>query len=166
MCARVHALEVVAGRFWCSYAWVSLTQTAPVRPRGCVQACAQACVQACVRSFRRLGGCRRSCRRVQVVWRWVVAGWVGLWLGTRSYLFFASLFSPLSFSLGGGAVLWCCACLFCLSLSRLPLFVLYIVMYIVLYIVLCIVMVLPMVLAFRLSFRLFPPLSRLSYLLV
>ena len=25
--------RVVAGRFWCSYAWVSLTQTAPVRPR-------------------------------------------------------------------------------------------------------------------------------------
>ena len=49
---------VVAGRFWCSYAWVSLTQTAPVRPRGWVQACAQ----ACARSFRRwCGGGVSSC---------------------------------------------------------------------------------------------------------
>ena len=35
VCARALGLVlvVVAGRFWCSYAWVSLTQTARVRPR-------------------------------------------------------------------------------------------------------------------------------------
>ena len=38
---------VVAGRFWCSYAWVSLTQTAPARPRGC--ACVRLCTRVCVR---------------------------------------------------------------------------------------------------------------------
>ena len=27
--------RVVAGHFWCSYAWVSLTNTERVRPRGC-----------------------------------------------------------------------------------------------------------------------------------
>ena len=37
---------VVAGRFWCSYAWVSLTQTARVRPRAPV--------------------IERACRRVRV----------------------------------------------------------------------------------------------------
>ena len=46
---------VVAGRFWCSYARVSLTQTAPVRPRGCVlvcvHVCARGCAPACVRAF-------------------------------------------------------------------------------------------------------------------
>ena len=42
--------RVVAGRFWCSYAWVSLTQTAPARPRGCLRACASACAQACARA--------------------------------------------------------------------------------------------------------------------
>ena len=54
MCTRcVHALgrvqgrvqgRVVAGRFWCSYAWVSLTQTACARPRGCLCACTRVCV--------------------------------------------------------------------------------------------------------------------------
>ena len=39
--------RVVAGRFWCSYAWVSLTQTACARPRGCLPACLQACVRVC-----------------------------------------------------------------------------------------------------------------------
>ena len=32
VCTRVLG-RVVAGRFWCSYAWVSLTQTARARPR-------------------------------------------------------------------------------------------------------------------------------------
>ena len=36
---------VVAGRFWCSYAWVSLTQTARVRPRAPVLERACACVR-------------------------------------------------------------------------------------------------------------------------
>ena len=43
-------LVVVAGRFWCSYAWVSLTQTAPARPRGCLCACVCVPVCACVRA--------------------------------------------------------------------------------------------------------------------
>ena len=42
--------EVVAGRFWCSYAWVSLTPTAPARPRGCLHACVRGCRRACVRA--------------------------------------------------------------------------------------------------------------------
>ena len=68
MCARcVHALgRVAAGRFWCSYARVSLTQTAPVRPRGWVHACARLCARLCVRSYRRVvAWCA-------VVWRGVV----------------------------------------------------------------------------------------------
>ena len=46
-CARVQGVlgAVVAGRFWCSYAWVSLTQTAPVRPRAPVLERACACVR-------------------------------------------------------------------------------------------------------------------------
>ena len=52
----VHALgAVVAGRFWCSYAWVSLTQTAPARPRGCLCACVPVCVRVCA--------CARLCVR-------------------------------------------------------------------------------------------------------
>ena len=39
---------VVAGRFWCSYAWVSLTQTAPARPRAGVPAGVPAGVRLCV----------------------------------------------------------------------------------------------------------------------
>ena len=54
---------MVAGRFWCSYARVSLTQTAPVRPRGWVQACAG--VPA--RSFRRCVPWCAVCRRCAVV---------------------------------------------------------------------------------------------------
>ena len=38
---------VVAGRFWCSYAWVSLTPTPPARPRAPVRLCARLCVRAC-----------------------------------------------------------------------------------------------------------------------
>ena len=38
-------LEVVAGRFWCSYAWVSLTPTARARPRAPVLERACACVR-------------------------------------------------------------------------------------------------------------------------
>ena len=65
-CARcVHALcvralgRVVAGRFWCSYAWVSLTQTAPVRPRGCLCACVRVC--ACSPVCARAGVCAGVC---------------------------------------------------------------------------------------------------------
>ena len=47
---------VVAGRFWCSYAWVSLTQTPPVRPRGCVLACVPVCAGGCVRVCVPVGG--------------------------------------------------------------------------------------------------------------
>ena len=36
--------RVVAGHFWCSYAWVSLTQTACARPRA---ACAPVCARVC-----------------------------------------------------------------------------------------------------------------------
>ena len=46
---RVQGL-VVAGHFWCSYAWVSLTQTACARPRAAcapVLACVQACAGVC-----------------------------------------------------------------------------------------------------------------------
>ncbi len=66
--------RVVAGRFWCSYAWVSLTQTAPVRPRGCVLACARLCtpVLACVHACRRSS--TRCVRGVYAVWRGVQAG--------------------------------------------------------------------------------------------
>ena len=56
---------VVAGRFWCSYAWVSLTQTAPARPRAGVPAGVQACVPAGVPAGVRLcvpvGGGVASC---------------------------------------------------------------------------------------------------------
>ena len=63
--------RVVAGHFWCSYARASLTQTAPVRPRGCVQACACVCVCVRARSFR---------RGVGVVWWWCdrLAVWCGV----------------------------------------------------------------------------------------
>ena len=52
--------RVVAGRFWCSFSSVSLTQPAPVRRRAsCVGACSpvQACAGVCVRSFRRCVRC-------------------------------------------------------------------------------------------------------------
>ena len=52
---------VVAGRFWCSYAWVSLTPTAPARPRGCLCACVRLCVGVCLR------GCARACVLLGVV---------------------------------------------------------------------------------------------------
>ncbi len=55
---------MVAGRFWCSYAWVSLTPTAPVRPRAGV----------CRRVHVLLGGVYAVCTLCGVVW------WrVGLW---------------------------------------------------------------------------------------
>ena len=122
MCARcVHALgRVVAGRFWCSYAWVSLTQTAPVRPRACVPVRARVCVRGCA--------CVLACvcassTRVLAVWRcggaagcvgavcWVVAWCVGVvwWRHTS--------FPPLSL---GGCWRWRCALavpLFCFSLA-------------------------------------------------
>ena len=66
--ARCSRGLVVAGRFWCSYAWVSLTQTAPARPRGCLRACVRVCVcvQACARLCRRVQACACVlCRRVQ-----------------------------------------------------------------------------------------------------
>ena len=67
--------RVVAGRFWCSYAWVSLTPTAPVRPRGCLCACVRLCVrvQACVCApvHVLLGGVWRPVAVVCGVWRGV-----------------------------------------------------------------------------------------------
>ena len=42
--------RVVAGRFWCSYAWVSLTLAAPARPRAPVLERACACVRLCVQA--------------------------------------------------------------------------------------------------------------------
>ena len=117
---RVQGL-VVAGHFWCSYAWVSLTQTPPVRPRGCLCACVPvcarlcACVQAC--AHVPIGGCTRcvlGVYSVWVVWRLVwVCGGVGsgsylfsLGGAGGSYLFHHTFFFP-SLSLGG--VRWWCA---------------------------------------------------------
>lgn len=42
-CVLVFKGRVVAGRFWCSYAWVSLTPTARARPRvrGLERGCAR-----------------------------------------------------------------------------------------------------------------------------
>ena len=61
---------MVAGRFWCSYAWVSLTPTAPARPRGCLCACVRGCRRACVRACSPVRVCRRVhagvCVRVHV----------------------------------------------------------------------------------------------------
>ena len=66
--------RVVAGRFWCSYACVSLTQTACARPRAaCAPVCACVCrrVHACV--CVPIGGGVRVLRGVVwfcvVVWR-------------------------------------------------------------------------------------------------
>ena len=61
LCTRcVHALgRVVAGRFWCSYAWVSLTPTTRVRPRAPVF-----CTR--VRAGARL---ERACRRARARYR-------------------------------------------------------------------------------------------------
>lgn len=84
-CARALG-RVVAGRFWCSYAWVSLTLTAPVRPRGCVRACTRSSTRLCVRL------CVRSSRWwCAVVWRpvvccgggvgWCVVVWRGVYAG-------------------------------------------------------------------------------------
>ena len=56
----MHALgRVVAGRFWCSYAWVSLTPTTRVRPRAPVF-----CTR--VRAGARL---ERACRRARARYR-------------------------------------------------------------------------------------------------
>ena len=60
---RVQGL-VVAGRFWCSYAWVSLTQTPPARPRAaCAPVCTPVCACGCVRVRVRVCTGVRSCRR-------------------------------------------------------------------------------------------------------
>ena len=104
---------VVAGRFWCSYAWASLTLTTRARPRAPVF-----CTRARVRARYRARACRRasssargrvpaSSRRACVllggvavvcggvalgvpVWRPVVCRWcVG---GVAPYLFFLSTF--------------------------------------------------------------------------
>ena len=127
----MHALgAVVAGRFWCSYAWVSLTPTTPARPRAPVieRGCARVRVQSArVRSSRR--SCRRCvpvvqrwcgawCRRWCVVWggvcfcrRWVVCCCCGggcvLALGHTSFRI-GAVAVPL-FSLAA-VVLWCCGC--------------------------------------------------------
>ena len=52
VCARAQGL-VVAGRFWCSYAWVSLTQARACAPVG---ACARFLYAPVRASSRRLGG--------------------------------------------------------------------------------------------------------------
>ena len=109
VCARAQGL-VVAGRFWCSYAWVSLTQAracAPVgacgRARVLVRARARLCVHAfLIRARARLrasstrpcalllGGwvavlyfCRRRCGGVALAGGWVcwLAGGAG-WVGS------------------------------------------------------------------------------------
>ena len=96
LCARVHSGctgRVVAGRFWCSYAWVSLTQTAPARPRGCLPACLRACVpvRACSCVCLCAPVCACVCTRVCVP----VGGVLGvLWWcggGVAPYLFSASV---------------------------------------------------------------------------
>ena len=134
--ARACSRAVVAGRFWCSYAWVSLTQTACARPRAaCAPGCAR--VQACVRSYRR---CVRGV--------YAVCGGVALARVVGACLFFvlrrlaAYLFCFLSRR--------CRACLFWLCIS--------------LCISLCVVLCIGM--CSSLFLFLFPPLSRLSYLLV
>ena len=62
--------RVVAGRFWCSYACVSLTQTARARPRApvfCTRVRARGVEGACARV-------RASSRRCAAVWCcWVYA---------------------------------------------------------------------------------------------
>ena len=89
---------VVAGHFWCSYAWVSLTPTTPARPRApvfCtrVRACARfervcACAGACAGALL-LGARVRSSRRGVLVGGGVVGGvplfrW---WCTVVAYLF-------------------------------------------------------------------------------
>ena len=51
---------VVAGRFWCSYAWVSLTPTTPARPRAPVF-----CTRARARARYRARAC--ACARLERV---------------------------------------------------------------------------------------------------
>ena len=90
---------VVAGRFWCSYAWVSLTLAARLRPRGCVRApvrasstrpCARA--RACA-SYPRLCACALPIRvRARFllggVLAWCGVVWCGgVGVGVGSYLF-------------------------------------------------------------------------------
>ena len=102
-CSRCALGRVVAGRFWCSYAWVSLTQTAPVRPRArCVGACSPVCapVCACVRLCRRVRA--RVCVPLRGVCGGVAAGWVVLW---RCWRWCGGAVIPL-FSLRCG-VAWC-----------------------------------------------------------
>ena len=157
--------RVVAGRFRCSYALVSLTQTAPARPRGCLCACVHVrvpvCTPVCARVCVPLGGGVPLCvRGVYAVWRGVVCGGGGGWRGVAvcggagAYLF--------SFWGAAGAYLfflWCGASLFsfcavlCIPLFPVrggvccactSFFVLWCVLYSYLYSYL---------------FRLFPPLS-------
>ena len=129
LCARCGSLwrvlgVVVAGRFWCSYAWVSLTQTACARPRGCACACACVCAGVCVP----IGGVRR-CAAVCGGGRWCVGGvllcrwWWVVWRHTS----FSLPLAHTSFS--AGAVLsTICGVLGGVPLCRLPLFVMCIVL--------------------------------------
>ena len=82
---------VVAGRFWCSYAWVSLTQTAPARPRACLCVCRR-CVRARACVCVPVGGVCVLCRRC--------GGGVG-WLGVGAGL---PLFRPVAVVQRGGVV--------------------------------------------------------------
>ena len=101
---------MVAGRFWCSYARASLTQTAPVRPRGCVCVRVQACVQACTLVCVPIGGVWRCA----VVWCaaaggcWVVwwVWWV-VWCGAIPLLLYLSRWRWCAFCAGGVLLLGC-----------------------------------------------------------
>ena len=120
--------RVVAGRFWCSYAWVSLTQTAPVRPRGCVQACAGVCACLCVRARLCAPVCVPLgwlwCCAVVVLWRhpsflyrwvcWVVAAVAVVHGGAGWVPRHPSL--PLSLPLGCAGLCWVPPLAWCLPL--------------------------------------------------
>ena len=94
-------VQVVAGRFWCSYAWVSLTPTAPARPRGCVLACVCAGVRLCVRACA--GVCAGVCVLIGGVAVCVrgVAVWCRL---VAPYLFFSSGGAARCVVCGGGCI--------------------------------------------------------------
>ena len=107
---------MVAGRFWCSYAWVSLTQTAPARPRA---ACAPVCTPVCTPVCARVQACARVhvlCRRPVggvawcggvVVWRPVCCAVQRRWYGVVC----AVPLIPFSLCLSRrcAVVLWCAA---------------------------------------------------------
>ena len=106
VCRRVLGVAlgaVVAGRFWCSYAWVSLTQTACARPRAPACLCAPVRARVCAP----LGGGVRWCA---VVWCVV---WCGAWC--RRWVCCGVGSGCLPFLLGGGGAcllysLWAVVC--------------------------------------------------------